>query len=236
MSCAWRIGIDLGGTKIEGLLLGPDGAEVARQRLPTPRDDYPGTVRALADLSQRLVARAAGEVSIGIGTPGTWVPQRRVMKNCNSTWLNGRALLDDVRAAIGPGVMLANDANCFALSEAVDGAAAGAGVVFGVILGTGVGGGVVVDGRVLAGANGLAGEWGHTPLPQLRSDVARRACYCGRVDCVETWLSGPGLAKQAVMRPPAPPTSQHGRRPASHAPSPYSTNTYVCWVPRWRSW
>lgn len=197
-----RIGIDLGGTKIEAVLLDGTGRVASRERLATPRD-YEGTVALLADLVAGIDAACGDRPPVGIGTPGAWVESTRTMKNCNSTWLNGRPLLDDLNAAMDGRVRIANDANCLVLSEALAGAGKGARVVFGVILGTGVGGGIVVDGQLLAGANAVAGEWGHTPLPYLRSDpatmpleagLADRSCYCGRINCVETFLSGPGLA------------------------------------------
>lgn len=202
-----RIGIDLGGTKIEAILMNAAGEVVRRERRSAPRGDYEATVDALCRFVSELDAHAGGPCPVGIGTPGAWVARRRVLKNCNSTWLNGRALLDDLEARLGSRVRIANDANCFALSEARDGAGRGARVVFGVILGTGVGGGLVVDGHLLEGANGVGGEWGHTPMPYLHADpviapalkecearLGSRTCYCGRIDCVETWLSGPGLA------------------------------------------
>ena len=258
----FRIGIDLGGTKIETVLMDGEGAVAFRERVPTPRS-YPGTVAAIAALVARIDAVSGGTPPVGVGTPGAWVASTRSMKNCNSTWLNGKPLLDDLNAAtdatatqsprdsavrnrpegqVGVAdataaqsprdsavrnrpeswpagaandvatvqsspregrVRMANDANCFALSEALDGAGRGARVVFGVILGTGVGGGIVADGRLLPGANAIAGEWGHAPLPYFRADpatsaveqrLADRPCYCGRVNCIETFLSGPGLA------------------------------------------
>lgn len=194
-----RIGIDLGGTKIEAVLLAADGAVVWRKRIATPRE-YHDTVAAVANLVAEI-DRLSGEAApVGVGTPGAWVPATRTMKNCNSTWLNGQPLLDDLNALLANRVRIANDADCFALSEALAGAGTGAPVVFGVILGTGVGGGIVVDGRLLNGPNAIAGEWGHTPLPYLRADTALEAslgdrpCYCGRTNCIETFLSGPGLA------------------------------------------
>lgn len=202
MSGGLRIGIDLGGTKIEAVLLDGSGRVVSRERVGTPRD-YESTVACIADLVGRIDAACGERPPVGIGTPGAWVGSSRTMKNCNSTWLNGRPLLDDLNGALSDRVRIANDANCFALSEALAGAGEGASVVFGVILGTGVGGGVVVDGRLIAGANAVGGEWGHTPLPYLRTDpatmsaeaaLADRSCYCGRLNCVETFLSGPGLA------------------------------------------
>ncbi|MBB4264638.1 ROK family protein [Roseospira visakhapatnamensis] len=192
-----RIGIDLGGTKIEGLVLDGAGRHRARRRVPTPRGDYEATVRAVADLVATLT-RAAGAdptVPVGVGTPGTISPTTGLMKNANSTWLIGRPLDRDLAVALGRPVRLANDADCFALSEATDGAAAGARVVFGIILGTGVGGGVVVDGRPMTGPNATGGEWGHNPLPWPADDERPGpACYCGLSGCIETVLSGPGLA------------------------------------------
>ena len=217
---AGRIGVDLGGTKIEAVLLDAGDAVAWRERVPTPRS-YPATVAAVAALVKRIDAACQAEPPVGVGAPGAWVAAARAMKNCNATWLNGKPLLDDLEAALQtqaagrprpgasrrrrgvPRVRIANDANCFALSEALTGAGAGADVVFGVILGTGVGGGIVVHGRLLSGANAIAGEWGHAPLPYLRADPATaavenalpdRPCYCGRINCVETFLSGPGLA------------------------------------------
>jgi len=202
-----RIGIDLGGTKIESILMDDSGAVVARKRIPTPRFDYEATRAALIGLIEGWDRHAGRSLPVGIGTPGAWEPDDRSMKNCNSTWLNGRPLLTDLVEFLGERVRMANDADCFALSEAVDGAARGADPVFGVILGTGVGGGIVVGGRLLQGLNRIAGEWGHTPLPYLRGDslatprlnaleakLGDRDCYCGRRNCIETYLSGPGLA------------------------------------------
>ncbi|MGE0622735.1 MAG: ROK family protein [Pseudomonadales bacterium] len=191
MTAGARIGIDLGGTKIEGIRLEPDGVVSTRLRVDTPRLDYPGTVAGVAALVRTLDRGEA--LPVGVGAPGAWVPKLRLMQNCNSTWLNRRPLLDDLIAELGDRVRLANDADCFALSEAQDGSAAGRHVVFGVILGTGVGGGLVVGGRVLQGPNGLTGEWGHTPLAYLHPALPARECYCGRMNCVETYLSGPGL-------------------------------------------
>ncbi len=190
-----RIGIDLGGTKTEAIALAEDGAELARERVATLRDSYDGTIRTIRELVAGLEARLGVRGSVGIGMPGAVSPATGLVKNANSTWLIGKPLDRDLAAALGRPVRLANDADCFALSEATDGAAAGARVVFGVILGTGVGGGIVVDGRPLAGPNAIAGEWGHNPLPA--PDDGERpgpACYCGRFGCIETWLSGPGLA------------------------------------------
>jgi fructokinase len=192
-----RIGIDLGGTKIEGIAL--DAADVvrARRRVSTPKGDYAATVAAVAGLVADLEAEAGADgLPVGIATPGAVSPVTGRMKNCNSTWLNDRPLAADLAGALGREPRLANDANCLASSEAADGSGAGARVVFGAILGTGVGGGVVVDGRVLAGANAVAGEWGHNPLPWTRpEDLPEPACWCGRRGCIETRLSGPGLVR-----------------------------------------
>jgi fructokinase len=191
-----RIGIDLGGTKIEAIALGAGGAVLAGRRVPTPRDDYDSTVAAIAGVVRALEAETRATGTVGIGTPGATSPASGLMKNCNSTWLNGRPLRLDLEAALARPVRLANDANCFALSEATDGAAAGARVVFGVIVGTGTGGGIVVDGRALEGPNAIAGEWGHNPLPWPDADEwPGTPCYCGGSGCVETFLSGPGLAR-----------------------------------------
>ena len=195
------LGIDLGGTKIEAALLDGSGTIAWRRRVPTPTGDYAGTLQAVAALvaAARAEAGAPG-LSIGIGTPGSAGPGGR-MKNCNSTCLNGQALQADLEALLGQRVALANDANCLALSEATDGAGAGAAVVFAVILGTGTGGGIAVHGRVLAGANGLAGEWGHNPMPWAdEAGDPRWPCYCGHAGCIETLLSGPGLAREHARR------------------------------------
>lgn len=192
----YRIGIDLGGTKTEAVALAADGTEAARVRRPTPSGDYGGTVRLIAGLVAEVERRCGPARSVGVGIPGAISPATGRVKNANSTWLNGRNLMDDLAAALGRPVRIANDANCFALSEATDGAAAGAAVVFGVILGTGVGGGLVVDGRSVLGRNAIAGEWGHNPLPY--TDAAERAghpCWCGRDGCIEAFLAGPALER-----------------------------------------
>ena len=195
------IGVDLGGTKIEALVLDRDGTSLWRERVPTPAGDYAATLATLA----ALVARAERELglagcSVGIGTPGTPTPAGRI-KNANSTCLNGQPLAHDLAQLLGRPVRLANDANCLALSEATDGAGAGAEVVFAVILGTGVGAGVVVNGHLLNGPNGLAGEWGHNPLPWADAeDSDAPSCFCGQCGCIETWLSGPGLARDHAAR------------------------------------
>ena len=191
-----RIGIDLGGTKIEGVVLDAAGAICFRERCATPRGDYDGTIDALADLVAAAEAAVGQTASVGIGMPGAISPATGLVKNANSTWLNGRTLDRDLEARLGRPVRLANDANCFALSEASDGAGAGAPVVFGVIVGTGCGGGVVVHGQVLTGPNAIAGEWGHNPLPWPAStELPGPECYCGKRGCLETYLSGPGLAR-----------------------------------------
>jgi fructokinase len=198
-----RIGIDLGGTKTEIVALSDDGRECLRARRPTPRSgddarDYQATLQLLVDMitDAERELRCAGRATVGIGTPGAVSAATGRIKNSNSVCLIGRPLREDLQRRLGREVRLANDANCFALSEATDGAGAGAAVVFGVILGTGVGGGVVVDGRVLVGANAIAGEWGHNPLPLPgATDMPLPRCYCGRHGCIETYLSGPGLAQ-----------------------------------------
>jgi fructokinase len=191
-----RIGIDLGGTKIEGVALAGDGRELARQRLATPRHDYDATLRTIAELVAGLERETGETGTVGVGMPGTLSPATGLVKNANSTWLNGRAFDRDLAALLGRGVRCANDANCFALSEATDGAAQGAAVAFGAIVGTGTGGGIVVHGRVLTGPNAIAGEWGHVPLPWPKDEERPGpACYCGKRSCVETYLSGPGLSR-----------------------------------------
>ena len=191
-----RIGIDLGGTKIEVAAFAADGAEVFRRRIPAPRDSYEATVealRGLVDAAERATGRRG---TVGVGTPGAVSPATGLLKNSNSTWLNGRPFLGDLARVLGREVRIANDANCFALSEAIDGAGAGARVVFGVIVGTGTGGGIVVDRKVLTGPNAIAGEWGHNPLPWPADDERPGPpCYCGKHGCIETFLSGPGLSR-----------------------------------------
>ena len=195
-----RIGIDLGGTKIEAVALDGNGHERFRHRVPTPRGSYDGTIEAVASLVDRAEA-VVGSSTVGIGMPGVISPATGLVKNANSTWLNGRPLAEDLASRLGREVRLANDANCFALSEATDGAAAGKTVVFGVILGTGVGGGLVVCGRVVTGANAISGEWGHNALPWPEHDERPGPdCYCGRQGCVETFLSGPGLSNDHLRR------------------------------------
>jgi fructokinase len=191
-----RIGVDLGGTKIEAIALADDGAVRARRRVATPRDDYDATLAAIAALVEDVEREAGGRGTVGVGMPGAISPATGLVKNANSTWLIGRPLAEDLTARMGRPLRFANDANCFALSEATDGAAKGARVVFGVIVGTGTGAGIVVDGRVLTGPNAIAGEWGHNPLPWPREeDRPGPDCYCGLQGCIETFLSGPGLAR-----------------------------------------
>ncbi|MBK8579000.1 MAG: ROK family protein [Candidatus Accumulibacter sp.] len=190
-----RIGIDLGGSKIELVALEASGQVLLRRRRPTPKGDYQATLRAIGDMVAAAESDLGRKASVGIGIPGAESFSDGRIKNANSTWLIGQTLRLDLAALLQREVRLANDANCFALSEAVDGAGRGAEVVFGVILGTGVGGGVVVHRRALAGANRIAGEWGHNPLPLPDEESLPPApCYCGRSGCVETWLSGPGLS------------------------------------------
>lgn len=188
-----RIGIDLGGTKTEAILLAGDGAEQMRRRVPTP-PSYDGTLDTIVALVTQLDDVAGAPCTVGVGIPGT-EGEGGLVKNANSTWLIGMPLRTDLEARLQRPVRLANDANCFALSEATDGAGAGVNVVFGVILGTGVGGGIVVNGQCLTGPNGIAGEWGHDPLPWAdATDEPAPPCYCGRRGCIETYLSGPGMA------------------------------------------
>jgi fructokinase len=190
-----RLGIDLGGTKIEGRVLSADGDELARRRILAPQGDYGDTVKALAGIIRDLQSDVAREITIGIAMPGSLSPATGLVRNANSTWLNGRPLREDLEAALGQPVRMANDANCFALSEATDGAAAGASSVFGIIVGTGCGGGIVIDGRLLEGARGIGGEWGHNPLPWSEPDEhPGPTCWCGRKGCMEMWASGTGLS------------------------------------------
>jgi len=196
-----RIGIDLGGTKIEGRVLAVDGEEITRYRILAPQGDYQNTVTALTDVVRHLEAQAGSRATVGIGMPGSLSPTTGLVRNANSTWLNGRPLRQDLEAALEREVRMANDANCFALSEAVDGAGAGARTVFGVIVGTGCGGGIVIDGRVLEGARGIGGEWGHNPLPWSEPDEhPGPECWCGRKGCMEMWASGTGLSADYKRR------------------------------------
>lgn len=192
-----RIGIDLGGTKIEAILMDRTGAIVVRRRIPTPSGDYGGTIEAIRGLIAGIVDRSQDHSGwpVGVAMPGSLSRRTGLVKNANSVCLNGKPFDRDLEAALGRPVRVANDANCFALSEATDGAGAGRPVVFGVILGTGVGGGLVVNGRIIEGRNGIGGEWGHNPLPWPDpSEAQGQPCYCGRRGCIETWVSGPGFA------------------------------------------
>ncbi len=191
----WRLGIDLGGTKTEARLLHDDGREAWRQRVPTPAGDYTATLQAVAALVHGAQSQGLGAFTIGLGTPGSATPAG-LMKNCNSECLNGRPLQQDLQALLQQPLRLENDANCLALSEATDGAGAGAAVVFAAIVGTGTGAGIAVHGRVLRGPNGLAGEWGHNPLPwAVAGEDPSFECYCGQRGCIETLVSGSGLAR-----------------------------------------
>jgi fructokinase len=191
-----RIGIDLGGSKIEGLVLDRNGGECVRERLATPQGDYHATLHAIGGLVDLLERRAGSSCSIGIGMPGSRSRASGQVKNSNSVCLNGQPLYRDLERLLGRELRFANDADCFALSEATDGAAAGKDSVFGVIVGTGTGGGIVHRGMLLSGPNGIAGEWGHNPLPwPVADELPGPRCYCGRYGCIETWLSGPGLTR-----------------------------------------
>ncbi|WP_218080099.1 ROK family protein [Anthocerotibacter panamensis] len=191
-----RIGIDLGGTKIEGLALDRTGQAVLRRRISTPRDDYPGTIQAIVHLVHELEATLGEAATIGVAMPGAISPATGRIKNANSVWLNHQPFHHDLTQALGRPVRFRNDADCFALSEATDGAAAGASIVFGVIVGTGTGGGIVIHGQLLSGPNAIAGEWGHNPLPwPTEAEWPGPSCYCGQRGCIETFLSGTGFAR-----------------------------------------
>lgn len=193
-----RIGIDLGGTKIEVIALSDEGESLFRHRIDTPRDDYPKTVEAIVSLVKLAEEKTGQQGSVGVGIPGTLSPVTQRVKNANSTWLNGQPLDKDLEQALQREVRIANDANCLAVSEAVDGAAAGKNTVFAVIIGTGCGAGVALNGHAHIGGNGNAGEWGHNPLPWMDEDELRYReevpCYCGKQGCIETFISGTGFA------------------------------------------
>jgi len=190
-----KLGIDLGGTKIEIIALDDESGELLRRRVPTPQDDYSGTLRTIADLVHQVEGALGQAGTVGIGTPGTISRATGLLKNSNSVHLNGQPIFQDLESLLQRKLRISNDANCFALSEAMDGAAAGAAVVFGVIIGTGTGAGIVVNGHVLTGANGIAGEWGHNPLPWPEgAELPGPPCYCGQHGCIETFLSGPGMS------------------------------------------
>lgn len=208
-----RVGIDLGGTKIEGILLEDDGSIAFRRRVATPAGDYEATLDAVADLVATLERVCGRACSVGVGTPGALSPSSGLLRNANSTCLNGRALDRDLGARLDRPVRIANDANCFALSEASDGAGRDAASVFGVIVGTGTGGGIVINGQLVPGRNAIAGEWGHNPLPWPTDDERPGpACYCGRRGCIETFLSGPGLSLDYAGDGPALSAEEIARR------------------------
>ena len=196
-----RIGVDLGGTKIEIIALDDDGATVLRRGVQTPVADYAGTLRTIAEFVQSVQLQIGTSATVGIATPGALSPQNGLLRNSNSIVLNGKPLDQDITNALGQPVRLENDANCLAISEAADGAGAGCRVVFGAILGTGVGGGIVVDGKILTGLNRIGGEWGHNPLPwATESEHPGYECYCGKCGCIETFLSGAGLTREYFSR------------------------------------
>ncbi|BAO43580.1 ROK family protein [Thiolapillus brandeum] len=194
-------GVDLGGSKIEAILLGGDGTELLRTRCPTPAGDYPATLKAIAALHRQMETRAGRQLPLGLGTPGSLSPATGLMRNANSTCLNGHNLKADLEDLLNRPLRMANDADCFTLSEAVDGAGQGAPTAFGVIIGTGTGGGIAVHGHLLDGPNAIAGEWGHNPLPWPdRDELPGPGCWCGKQGCIETFLSGPGLAAEHQRR------------------------------------
>lgn len=225
-----RIGIDLGGTKIEGIALLNDGREVARQRVPTPRSNYADTISAIVDLVADIEKETRQTGTIGIGMPGAISPATGLIKNANSTWLNEMPFNVDLEAALKRPVRIANDADCFTLSEATDGAAAGAPSVLGVIVGTGVGGGLVINGRLHSGPNAIAGEWGHNPLPWVLPDeIPGPDCYCGKKGCIEVWNSGPAfeaeyksIEKETLNANEIVAAARAGHRPAKSALRRYS--------------
>ncbi len=190
-----RIGIDLGGTKIEGIALDDSGEELFRKRIESPQGNYENTLAAIVELVNFIESETNIIGSVGIGIPGTISPQTDRVKNANSTWLIGKPLHKDLESLLKRKIKIENDANCFVVSEATDGAAKDADVVFGVIIGTGTGGGLFVRGQSIIGANAIAGEWGHNPLPwPEETELPGKECYCGHLGCIETWLSGPGFA------------------------------------------
>ncbi len=197
MNSGWlRIGVDLGGTKTEAIALDPSGETLLRRRMPTPTSDYAAIIEAIAALVHSIEAEIGQEARVGVGVPGSISPRSGLIRNSNTLVLNGRPFAEDLERAVGRTARVENDANCFALSEATDGAGRGGEVVFGVILGTGVGGGLMIRGRLLRGANAIAGEWGHNPLPRMRPDEFPGArCYCGRHGCIETFLCGDALSR-----------------------------------------
>ena len=191
-----RIGIDLGGTKIEGIALNANGNELFRKRIDSPQGNYQNTLKAIVNLINEIEIQVKIKCTVGIGIPGTISPQTKLVKNANSTWLIGEALKKDLESLLQRDVRIENDANCFVVSEAIDGAAKDAETVFGVIIGTGTGGGIFIRGQSIIGANAIAGEWGHNPLPwPTTNELPGRTCYCGKQGCIETWLSGPGFSK-----------------------------------------
>jgi len=195
-----RIGIDLGGTKIEGIALADTGEELIRHRVETPSGDYQATLKAITDLVSYIEKTTNQTGLVGIGTPGALSPATGLLRNSNSVCMNGQPVKADLEKLLNKNISMSNDANCFALSEATDGAAKGAGVVFGVIIGTGTGAGIVVNGKVLTGPNAIAGEWGHNPLPWPQpQELPGPDCYCGKQGCIETFLSGPGLSNDYFM-------------------------------------
>ncbi len=191
-----RIGIDLGGTKIEGIALDDNGDECFRKRIPSPQGNYQSTLNAIVDLVSEIESITQATGSVGIGIPGTISPQTGLVKNANSTWLIGQPLQTDLEKLLQRKIRIENDANCFVVSEATDGAAKNSEIVFGVIIGTGTGGGIYIRGQSIIGANAIAGEWGHNSLPwPTKDELPGRECYCGHFGCIETWLSGPGFEK-----------------------------------------
>jgi fructokinase len=213
-----RIGIDLGGTKIEGVALSVTGEELFRHRVDTPQGDYEAILQSIADLINQIEATAGEKGSIGICTPGSVSPVTGLSRNSNSVCMNGKPVFADLQTLLQREIRMANDANCFALSEATDGAAKNAEVVFGVIVGTGTGGGIVIDKKVLVGPNSIAGEWGHNPLPWPdTNELPGAQCYCGKHGCIETWLSGPGIARDHAFHNNLPTATVDARTIDSNA-------------------